>query len=66
MTHYQQAKQELKQYKASIKTICIGDKPKLRMLLNDYTDGLTRNESILTDYQKTLLHNFCSKLHPKD
>ena len=66
ISNYQQAKTELKMFKKSIQQECKLDKPKERLMLNDYTDQLTRDYSRnLTEYQKNLLHNFCAQLHPK-
>ena len=64
-TQYQQAKADLKEFKKSIQEECRNDKPKERMLLNNYTDYLAREPYMnLTEYKINLLQNYCSKLHP--
>ncbi len=63
-TNYQNAKAELKQYAEEIKKECLNDIPKFRMLLNDYTDQITRRTSYPLNFQEqNKLHNFCASLH---
>ena len=66
-TKYQQAKEQLKHASIQIKKDFKGDKPAIRMHINDSCDSIARDYYYrLTEYQKNLLSNYACKLHPKD
>jgi hypothetical protein len=65
VTLYQQVKNALKNVAIEEKKNNPKDKPKIRMIINNYVDYLSREYNI-TDYQRNLLSNYACKLHPKN
>jgi len=65
MSNYQEAKRYLKEISYLVKTSHKGDKPAIRMIINNCANWCN-NDYQLTEHQKNLLANYACKLHPKD
>lgn len=67
MSKYTEAKGQLKHASKVIKSDFKGDKPAIRMHINDTCDCIQKDYYYrLTDHQKSLLSNYACKLHPKN
>lgn len=65
MTNYQIAKSCIKYASIEAKKDTPTDRPKIRIIINNYVDYLSK-EYKLSEYQRNLLSNYACKLHPKD
>lgn len=66
-TKYQEAKQQLKEVSKNLKRDYRGDKPAIRMGINNAADAICKEYHYrLSDYQKELLHNYAVTLHQKN
>lgn len=65
ISNYQQAKRRLKNITVESKTLFNNDKPKIRMIINDSADYISKDLN-LSEHQRNLLSNYACKLHPKD
>lgn len=65
ISNYQQAKRRLKNITVESKTLFNNDKPKIRMIINDSADYISKDLN-LSEHQRKLLSNYACKLHPKD
>jgi hypothetical protein len=65
LSNYQKAKRNLKEVSEMAKSQCEGDKPRIRMIINDSAYFLS-TEYNLSDYEKDLLSNYTCTLHPKN
>lgn len=65
ISNYQQAKRRLKNIAVESKTLFNNDKPKIRMVINDSVDYLSKDLN-LSEHQRNLLSSYACKLHPKD
>jgi hypothetical protein len=65
ISNYQQAKTMLKNSAKWIKEQVPTDKPKIRMIINNEVDYLSKDLN-LSEYQRNLLSNYACKLHPKN
>ena len=63
-TVYQNCKNELKTESILAKKLFQDDKPKVRMIINDYCDYLCKNYD-LSDYHRNNLVVYSCTLHPK-
>jgi len=65
LSNYQKAKRNLKEVSQIAKSQCEGDKPRIRMIIND-TVHFCSLEYNLSDYERDLLSNYACTLHPKN
>lgn len=65
MTKYQLAKLELKEIAEYAKNMFKGDKPAIRMVINDSIDDICEEQN-LSEHKKELMYNYACKLHPKN
>jgi hypothetical protein len=62
-SNYQNAKHALKNIAIDAKNHFKGDKPAIRMIINDNTHHTARDYN-LTEHKTDLLHNYACDLHP--
>lgn len=65
MTDYQTAKTMLRAHAEYVTVQYRGDKPAIRMSINDYADSISKDYG-LSNIQIGRLSNYACSLHPKD
>ena len=65
LSNYQRAKKNLKEVSQMAKSQCEGDKPRIRMIIND-TVHFYSSEYSLSEHEINLLSNYACTLHPKN
>lgn len=61
---YQAAKGALKVQAKACKEVCKGDKPEIRMCINNFADSLIKDHDWTGTMYEVWLSNFAASLHP--